>query len=204
MSESQPTAYRDAIVDAAVREAGRTPAVRGADFQYATVTAVNTDGTVSIGEIRARRHTSYTVPAAGDTVVIAQSGNRNWICLGRLAGAESGSWTTLTLASGYINPGHGYTAAWLRDGKRVWLRGRIGPSAGGSTTISSGATIATLPASIRPAGATEVGWASPRNQISTAPSLTRCEITPAGVLRIFDGSTLPQWISLDGVSYTTD
>jgi hypothetical protein len=30
------------------------------------------------------------------------------------------------------------------------------------------------------------------------------EITPSGVLRTFESTNLPSWISLDGVSYYTD
>lgn len=201
MTNSADSSFVDAVLDEAKRKAAADPNVRGANFRYAVVTAVNSNGTVSIGDIRARRHQSYHSPSVGDQVVIMQAGNRNWIALGLLAGTtDSGGWTNLTLASGFSQPGHGYPPSWLREGKRIWLRGRIQHSSG---SISSGATIATLPTALRPAGNQDYGWAGARNQISTA-SLTRVEITPAGVLRIFEGGSAPTWIGLDGASYLTD
>ncbi|MFE7316403.1 hypothetical protein ACFU7T_25425 [Streptomyces sp. NPDC057555] len=116
--------------------------------------------------------------------------------------ADSG-WQSLALASGYGNPGHGTAAAWRRLGSLVMLRGRIGPTKAGAT-IPNGATLATLPTAIRPGGGAEFGWAAPRDQTSRGPSVTRAEITRAGALRIYEGSDLPTWVSLDGVAYTTD
>lgn len=112
-------------------------------------------------------------------------------------------WQQLTLASGYGYPGHGLPAAWRRYGPMVILRGRIGPTKSGST-IPNGATILTLPASIRPAGGREFAWASPRDQSNKAPSLCRVEIQPGGAVRTYEFVELPQWISLDGVTYTID
>lgn len=200
IGQAGPADLARAIRGAATTAGATSTAVRGSDWRIGVVTAVGA-GTVDVGQIRARRLDSYTLPAVGDSIVITQNSAGNWLAIGRTAANDSGVWNTLTLASGYTNPGHGYTAAWMREGKRIWLRGRIGPTSG---SISSGATIATLPTSIRPAGGIDVGWASPRGQISTGPSLTRCEITPAGVLRIYEGFSLPTWISLDNVTYTTD
>lgn len=202
MTTSADGAFADAVLAEANRQAAADPAVRRADFRYDVVTAVNTDGTVSVGDVRARRYTAYTAPAVGDQVVLLQSGNRNWIALGRLAPAtDTGTWTTLTLAAGFAHPGHGYLPGWMKEGKRVWLRGRAGVTSG---SITNGATIATLPTNIRPAGNLEFGWAAPRGQISTAPSVTRAEIAPGGILRIYEAFNLPAWISLDGVTYLTD
>lgn len=201
MTNSADSSFVDAVLDEAKRKAAADPNVRGANFRYAVVTAVNTNGTVSVGDIRARRHVTYTVPAVGDQVVIMQSGNRNWICLGRLA-TNGGNWTTIPLASGYITAGGGVTPAYLIEGKRVWLRGRAGPTSG---TITNGATIATIPAAARPAGGALFGWASPRNQISSGASLTRVEIDGSnGLVRIYEQASLPSWMSFDGVTYLTD
>ncbi|MEV5509054.1 hypothetical protein [Streptomyces orinoci] len=112
-------------------------------------------------------------------------------------------WQPLTLAAGYGNPGHGMPASWRRLGAMVMLRGRIGPTKSGAT-IANGATIATLPAPIRPAGGREFAWAAPRDVTSKGPALTRVEITGAGVLRTFELFDAPAWISLDGVTYCTD
>lgn len=87
--ESGPVAFRDAIVDAAVRQAQNTPAVRGANWRVDTVTNVNSDGTVSVGDIRARRLESYTQPRIGDKVMISQNASGNWLAIGRTATAAT-------------------------------------------------------------------------------------------------------------------
>jgi len=74
----------------AARQAGRDdPAVRGADWQTGTVTAVNTDGTVDVGTIRARRLESYLLPTVGDQIIISRSGIGSWAAIGRTASAAS-------------------------------------------------------------------------------------------------------------------
>ncbi|MCA6093495.1 hypothetical protein LE181_15165 [Streptomyces sp. SCA3-4] len=116
--------------------------------------------------------------------------------------ADSG-WQPLALSPGYGFPNHGMPAAWRRIGPMVMLRGRIGPTKSGGT-IPNGATILTLPIEARPAGGREFAWASPRDQINRGPSLCRVEIQPGGALRTYEFWELPQWISLDGVTYTAD
>jgi hypothetical protein len=81
----------------AARQAGATdPTVRRADWQTAVVTSVNTDGTVDIGNVRARRLDTYVNPAVGDTVMVTQSGSGNWAALGRLAPSADADWTAYT------------------------------------------------------------------------------------------------------------
>ncbi|MFF4738775.1 hypothetical protein ACFY2W_23260 [Streptomyces sp. NPDC001262] len=111
-------------------------------------------------------------------------------------------WQPLALAAGYGHPGHGMPAAWRRIGPMVILRGRIGPTGGG--TIPNGATIFTLPAQARPAGNKEFAWASPRDQSNKTPSVCRVEIQPGGIVRTYEFVELPAWISLDSVTYTVD
>lgn len=75
-----------ALKQQAQRAGEQAPAVRGADWRLATVTAVNTGGTVDADGIPAiRRLKSYTTPAVGDVIVISQSSSGNWIALGPLA-----------------------------------------------------------------------------------------------------------------------
>ena len=187
-----------ALKSQSTRAGAQAPSVRGADWRTATVTAVGA-GTVTADGIVARCMERYALPAIGDVAVISQSSNGNWIALGRLASAAS-TWANLTLASGYINPGHGYTASWMRDGSRLYLRGRIGLTGGGG--MPNATTIATIPTGIRPAGGAAVGWAAVRDN-GLYPSVTRVEITDTGVLRTYDSSTpLPTWIALDGITYT--
>ncbi|CAL9364815.1 hypothetical protein [Streptomyces sp. enrichment culture] len=195
-----PAVHRDlawALKQQATRAGESTPSVRGSDWRLATVTAVNGDGTVAVDGIPAVRcMETCRLLAVGNTIVISQNSSGNWITWGRHATTES-VWTLLTLASGYTNPGHGYNAAYLREGRRIWLRGRIGSTSG---TIANGATLLTLPAAIRPG--VEIGWAAARDQ-TINPAVARVEITPTGVIRTFDASSpLPSWIALDGASYT--
>ncbi|MFE9003070.1 hypothetical protein ACFYOY_13155 [Streptomyces sp. NPDC007875] len=90
----------DAIRLQAVTAGAAEPAVRGADWQTATVTAVGT-GTVDCGAITARRLESYQSPAVGDRIVIVQSGNGNWLAAGRTSSGGDTSWTVPTLGTGY-------------------------------------------------------------------------------------------------------
>ena len=70
----------------AQRAGERAPSVRGADWRLATVTAVNSGGTVDADGIPAiRRIAFYTSPTVGQVIVISQSSSGNWIALGPLA-----------------------------------------------------------------------------------------------------------------------
>jgi hypothetical protein len=169
--------------------------VRGSDWRLATVTAVNADGTIDADGIEdIRCIETYSLPAVGDVVVLDQNSMGNWLCRGRTA--TTSDWTTLTLAAGYQNPGHGWTASYLRQGRRVWLRGRIGPASG---TIADGATLATLPTAIRPSAS--AAWAVTRDA-TVVPAVVRLEINTSGVVRTFQSSNFPSWVALDGISYT--
>jgi hypothetical protein len=193
-----PSVNRDlaaAIARRAQRVGEEAPSVRGSDWRLATVTAANSDGTVDADGIEGIRcMESYVLPAVDDVIRIDQSSNGNWVAVGRLA-ASSG-WTNLTLAAGFQNPGHGWIASYLREGRRIWLRGRIGPTAG---TIADGATLLTLPSAINPGVA--AAWAVARDA-SVVPATVRLEIVNTGVIRTFQSSNLPSWVALDGISYT--
>ena len=199
MTQSWPATTREmaaALKNQATRAGEQTPAVRGSDWRLATVTAVNTDGTVDADGIPGIRcWEAYVLPAVGDVIVIDQNSAGNWIAWGRTATTSLG-WTNLTLATGFQNPGHGWTASYLREGRRVWLRGRIGPTSGG---IADGATLLTLPAALQPG--VSVGWAVARDA-SVTPATLRLEITNTGVVRTFQSTNLPTWVALDGISYT--
>lgn len=199
MSKSGPSVHRDlsAAISRKVRRVGeRAPSVRGSDWRLATVTAENGNGTVDadgIEEIRCMD--TYSLPAVGDVIVITQSSSGNWLAWGRTTTVDP-DWTPLALAAGYTNPGHGWTASYLREGRRIWMRGRIGPTSG---TIADGATLATIPAAIRPGAA--AAWGVARDA-GVMPAVCRVEITAAGALRTFQSTNLPQWVGLDGITYT--
>lgn len=190
----------DAITGAARHQGEATSRVRGADWQVAVVTAVDTTtGTVDCGTIRARRLDCYSQPAVGDRIVLTNSGSGNWVAVGRTS-TDAGTWTTLTLASGFEWAGHGFTPSYLTEGPWVTWRGRIKASSG---TIPNNTTIATIPSAVRPAGGNTLGWASPRNS-NVFPAVVRVEITTSGVLRTYEIDNPPTWISLDGVRYPID
>ncbi|MGV9352276.1 hypothetical protein [Streptomyces misionensis] len=132
----------------AARQAGQdNPVVRGADWQTAIVTAVNADGTVYIGSIRARCLERYANPAVGDQIAISRNGAGSWIALGRLA-TTTRAWTPFTLSSGWTSSGSYYTPSY-----RIWGDGTASLCglATMSGTLTAGATVATLPAEACPA-----------------------------------------------------
>ncbi|WP_018385248.1 hypothetical protein [Wenjunlia vitaminophila] len=79
--------FADAVAALSTRTGTATPAVRGSDWQTATVTAVSGDGTVDVGTVRARRLESYTAPQVGDRIMLTRSGGGNWVAVGRCADA---------------------------------------------------------------------------------------------------------------------
>lgn len=202
MTSSDHSVRRDlvaALQTQAAKTGSTTPSVRGSDWRLATVTAAPGDGTVIADGIPARCMPSYARPAVGDVVVLDQSSTGNWLCWGPTSTGPV-PWTTLTLASGYVNPGHGYVPAWRREGDRIYLRGRIGLTGGGG--IPNVTPLATIPAAIRPAGALAIGWACARDG-GLYPATVRVEITADGLLRTYDiSSPLPTWVALDGITYT--
>lgn len=133
----------------ASRQAGQdTPAVRGADWQTATVTAVGSDGTVNCGTIRARRLDSYTNPAVGDQIVITQSGLRNWLALGRTTAGLDPAWQAYTVAwtAATTNPtlGNGVmTGRYARIGRTCHVAIRLVP--GSTTAFGTGNYLFSVP-----------------------------------------------------------
>ncbi|MFF7308185.1 hypothetical protein [Streptomyces sp. NPDC008137] len=75
-----------ALKRSARRTGENAPSVRGARLMLATVTDVLTGGLVEVdGDMSVRRLASYTTPADGDLVCLADFGNGNWLVLGKLA-----------------------------------------------------------------------------------------------------------------------
>jgi hypothetical protein len=85
----------------AARTGAATPAVRGADWRLATVTAVGTGTVTADGIPNIRCMEWYSTPAIGDVIRIDQSSSGNWVAMGRLASTAGASWTTPTLGTGY-------------------------------------------------------------------------------------------------------
>jgi hypothetical protein len=87
-----------ALKASAQRTGEQAPSVRGADWRTATVTAVDA-GTITADGITARCMETYQ-PLVGDTAVISQSSNGNWIAFGRLSSGNPG-WVQPSLGTGY-------------------------------------------------------------------------------------------------------
>ena len=89
MTKSSHGSTRDlasAVAQRAKRTGEQTPSVRGAGWRLATVTTVNTDGTVVVdGVLKVRRMAFYTAPTVGQVIRIDQSSSGNWVALGPLA-----------------------------------------------------------------------------------------------------------------------
>jgi hypothetical protein len=150
VTQPAPSVHRDlawALKQQAQRAGEQSTSVRGADWQTAVITAVNSDGTLAASGIPSiRRLSRFTDPVVGDTIVISQNSLGNWVALGKLA-TSANEWTPLPLASGFTAVS-GYFAPAYRavGGREVQLRG----SANKSTTLVSGDVWAVLPAAVRP------------------------------------------------------
>lgn len=159
-SSAQPLA--DAIAATARQQGATTPQVRGADWHTAQVTAVNTNGTIDCGTIRARRLDSYANPRVGDLVAVSRSGAGNWLILGRLATTAGTAWTTYTPAwtGATTNPAIGngsLVGRYSRSGRTITCHVELTP--GSSTTFGSGAYRYGLPVPVADTGCNYVGSA---------------------------------------------
>lgn len=204
-----PSIHRDlaaALKSQARRTGEQTPSVRGGDWRLATVTAVNTDGTVEVdAAMDVRRMDLYQAPAVGDVIVISQSSSGNWVANGRTAGTAdpTGAWTNLPLLAGFTTPqaaGFGvaqYRILTVYGTGRVELRGSAACTT--ALTAQTNATSA-LPAAARPSVTRRLVVG--RNYSATALGAIAAEVSTAGVLSVF-GSTSPTttWFALDGCYY---
>jgi hypothetical protein len=168
-----------ALRQQAQRVGSSAPAVRGSDWQQATVTAVNTDGTVDAGGIPSiRRMATYQAPAVGDLIIISQNGSGNWRAAGRMVPSAGDAWVTPTLTSPWISyPGGGnYQGARykkLADGMVV-IEGLI---ASNGVSVSGVSNIFTLPAGYRPTATLVFAT------INTGNAVRQLEIVETGVVR---------------------
>lgn len=86
--EASPRQVAAAIRGAAVSAGQTAPSVRGADWRIGVVTAVGTDGTVDVDDVRARRvDGAYPQPQTGDQIMLTQNSAGNWLALGLTASA---------------------------------------------------------------------------------------------------------------------
>lgn len=128
--------------------AGAGTAELKADWQTAVVTAVGTDGTVTIGNIKARRLDSYLNAQVGDLISITQNRLGNWIALGRLAPSPDADFPSYTP----VVAGGGSATFGTRDGwysrigyKAVFFHAYITLTAVGTGTTGVTVTLPTTP-----------------------------------------------------------
>lgn len=147
----------------AARQAGSDdPDVRGADWQTATVTAVNADGTVDIGSIRARRVSTYQNPLVGDRIFVSRSGNGNWMAIGRTAISTETAFTayTPTWTSDGTNPSLGNGTLTGRYRKtETGVIGSMVLTVGSTSTLGTGNYFWQLPTSIGASSVISLGTA---------------------------------------------
>jgi hypothetical protein len=210
VSDRPALAVNRDLVTAMKAQAKRTgeesPSVRGADWRLATVTAVNTDGTVEVdAAMNVRRLDIYQAPVVGDVIVISQSSSGNWVTFGRTAAAPApaGTWTTIPLASGFTSTHTVFGPAQYRivtayGSTRVELRGSV--DATSSVTAQANFSTA-LPTAARPSVVRT--WIGRRNYSVDTKGIVPMEIQTGGVMSVF-GSANPShtdWFALDGCHY---
>jgi len=198
----------DAIAGNARRQGETTPAVRGADWQVATVTAVNvTAGTVDCGTIRARRLDSYQSPTVGDKIIISKNGTGNWVALGRNSTGTDTAWTQPTLAAGFSHNANDqgnvrYRIQRIGGTPFMQWRGGLGityPS--GGLFLSAALPTAARPATLRTVPAACSGSSSTQNTM-------KIDFAASGTAQVVGfttgGTNNPPWVSLNGIQYPLD
>ena len=172
----------------------RTGSIVGGPLVGETTCLVSIGGTVvEAGVIE------HYIPNVGDMVAVAKQ-DSSWLVIGAIQRTEWIPFTTL--AAGYGVAGSGAVPAYRVVGNQVYWRGRVGPSAG---TIASGATILTVPASIRPMdnATANFGWSVARGLPGTGTATIRVDINAStGIFRTLDNSSAqPSWVELGEINY---
>ncbi|MFJ4925259.1 hypothetical protein [Streptomyces sp. NPDC088736] len=127
----------------AKRAGEQAPSVRGADWRLATVTAVNSDGTVDADGIPGIRRTEfYRNALVGDVIILTQASSGNLLALGRTLSVPDVPWVPYTPAwtAATTNPVIGangtLTGRYQLFGKTCHVSIRL--VTGSSTTYGSG------------------------------------------------------------------
>lgn len=149
------------------------------DWRQATVTAVNSDGTVDADGIPGiRRMDGYVQPVVGEVIFITQSSNGNWLAWGRPVPTTSDDWVSPTLTAPWINyPGGGnYQPARYKrlPDRTVVLEGLI---ASNGVSVSGVSNVFTLPAGYRPTATLVFAT------IQTGNAMRQLEIVETGLVR---------------------
>lgn len=202
-----------------LRAGAAAPSVRGADWRLATVTTVNTDGTVIADNILARRMEGYQGPAVGDVIVLSQSSSGNWRAEGRLSTGTDSSWVTPTLATGFAHDGNTngdvrYRMVIIAGTPYMQWRGGLGITYASNAIQNSGDCLnAALPAALRPPSTRSLTAAC--SAVTSSSLSLKIDARPDGQLRVVGTTTStsdaystpiirPPWVSLNGLQYPLD
>ncbi|MCQ6554788.1 hypothetical protein NPS70_16505 [Streptomyces sp. C10-9-1] len=139
------------MADAIQRAAERAVMRLASSWGLATVSTVHTDGTCTVdtplgSTSRVRRLRSYDNPQVGDVVKVSRDPRGNWLIVGAQATANP-AWQSLTLSAGWSGHASYYTPAVRLHGDGT---ASLSGLASNSGTVTSGATVATLPAGTWP------------------------------------------------------
>lgn len=194
------------------------PSVRGADWRLASVTAVGT-GTITADGLTIRCHEIYFNPAVGDTAIVTQSGNGNWLALGRMATIATTTWTTASLATGFTHDGNSngqvqYRSVVIGGTRYMEWRGGLGITYASNSIQNGGDSLsAALPAALRPPSLRSL--VAPCSASSSSALCLKVDARTDGQLRIVGTTTAtsdtyatpiirPPWVSLNGLRYSLD
>ncbi|MGW4028260.1 hypothetical protein ACWEFL_02890 [Streptomyces sp. NPDC004838] len=187
----------DAAVRASTRAGAADPAVRGADWQFATVDTVAADGTITTTDgIPVRRMDTYQHPQPGDEIRITQNAVGNWVTDGRVVPTSGDGWTALPLLGAWVPNGGGSDPApacrYTPDGL-LQLSGMI---KGTAVAAGANANIATVPAPPQK-------WIRGLAPTSVAQNWATVAINPvSGTISITNGPgplLATSWIQLDPI-----
>ena len=219
MTTSSHATQRDLVASLkgqAARTGAATPAVRGADWRLATVTAIGA-GTVTADGIVARCMEWYSAPAIGDVIRIDQSSSGNWVAMGRLASAGGASWTTPTLGTGYTQGN--FTTTGNLNGpiryRKINVQGTWFMEWDGAANRANGAQVANilsaaLAAAYRPAGRASFVIARNATSITGVAASTsvfhslKIDFEMDGTVPLISataGDVETNWFSLRGIRY---
>ncbi|MGW5426891.1 hypothetical protein ACWET9_06640 [Streptomyces sp. NPDC004059] len=222
MTKSAHSVHRDlawALKQQAQRAGERAPSVRGSDWRLATVTAVNSGGTITADGITARRMETYQLAAVGDVVVLSQSSSGNWIAHGRLSAGVDAGWVKPALVTGFDHNGNSngdvqYRVVVTAGTVYMQWRGGVTITYASNSIQNNGDILATpLPAALRPTGTRSMAAAC--SAAGSSSLALKVDARTDGQLRIVGTTTntsdtyntpiiRPGWVSLTGLQYTLD
>lgn len=185
----------DAVIGAAINGVRKSGALESGALM-ATVTAVGTDGTVTVERgtdtyPKVRVLSGYTSPRTGDLVEIMKTAG-GWVCIGSLRLAPQFTpWTVIPMASGYRAK---YSLPeWTREGNWVTLRGNVERTTSAALPVSTETTVGTLPAEARPTRVTYF------TGTGAGAEIARITVRDSGELQftLRSGSISSTWMGFD-------